>query len=249
MAILQARFELGLDALGRGDVASARESFKALGKASSRLVPEDRQTLDFANAILAVLGSDKPEAAARTLSTQLTAPRYATPAASRMRDIGQGYVAWAWLRAGRVVDARKALERVKDRKSLGPALDALFLAADDTEARIAFAARDFATAARLWEKLVASDGRNDGFIHNLAAARFMAGQGTDAETTWRGLIDNRAAISEALYNLGNALGRRGEHREAFELLSRFGRTSAPEAPLGRERAAIKAKLFGFGATP
>jgi tetratricopeptide (TPR) repeat protein len=244
----QALFELALERLGRGDLAAAREALAKVNKLAPRLSPDDRQILDFANAILAALGADNPEVAARTLATHLAAPRYAAKSMARVRDIGHGYVAWSYLRAGRPAEARKALDKVVDRGSLGLALDTLAVAITDLEARKAYAANDFPTAERVWADLLKRF-PDPVLSHNLAAARFMLLRTTEAEASWSALVDASPRIDEALYNLGNALARRGEHALATDFLVRYSKTNGPTAPLARERAATRLRLFGPGGRP
>jgi len=83
-----------------------------------------------------------------------------------------------------------------------------------------------------------------GVVNNLAAARFMRGALGEAEAAWRPLAAAGAPV-EALYNLGNALGRRGEHREAYDLWRRYVGTGGTAAAL-EGRVDAKARLFGFG---
>ena len=84
--------------------------------------------------------------------------------------------------------------------------------------------------------------------NNLGAARFMLGRAGDAEALWRPLAD-KGLPAEAIYNLGNALGRRGDHRAAWELFRRYGDSGGSDAAKVRERAGVKAELFDFGGAP
>ncbi len=240
----QAWLELGLERLGRGDAGGARE---ALGRANraGNLDAEDKQTLEFALQTLGVLGANEPGDAAKVLATTLGGQRYAGPTWARVRDIGMGYVAYGWLRAGNAEEARKALERVRDRTALGPAWESLASAADDVEARKAFAAGNYAAAEKTWAGMVARGNKDPSVANNLAAARFMLGRGQEAEGAWKQLAD-AGAPAEAIYNLGNALGRRGDHRAAWELFVRYGQSGGPQADRVKDRADTKARLFGFG---
>ncbi len=240
------QLELGLERLGRGDAGGARDMFTRAQRFSVRFDAEDRQTLEFAQTVLAVLGAENAEAAAKTLAGQLQGQRFAGAQWARVRDIGQGYVAYGWLRANNAVEARKALEKVRDRAALGVAYESILSAADDVEARRAFQANDFATAERLWAAMVMRNPQADPALkNNLGAARFMAGKTNEAEAIWRPLADAGTPV-EALYNLGNALARKGEHRASWDLLQRYGQSGGPQADRARERAETKARLFGFG---
>src|SRR5690606_4740378 len=96
----QALLELGLERLGRGDAGGARDALGRANRASQGLDGEDKQTLEFALQTLGVMGSNEPADAARALATVLGGQRYAGATWARVRDIGQGYVAYGWLRAG-----------------------------------------------------------------------------------------------------------------------------------------------------
>lgn len=245
------QLELGLERLGRGDAGGARDMLTRAQRLAARLDAEDRLTIEFALTALAVLGAENAEAAAKNLAGQLAGPRFAGAQWARVRDIGHGYVAYGWLRANNPVEAKKALEKVRDRVALGAAFDSLMNAADDVEARRAFAANDHAKAERLWAALAQRVPTEPSYSHNLAAARFMAGRTQEAETAWRTLVENGAppAPIEAVYNLANALARRGEHRQAFDLFERYGKSGGPQAERARERAQIRARLFGYGGGP
>jgi tetratricopeptide (TPR) repeat protein len=245
------QLELGLERLGRGDAGGARDMLTRAQRFAAKLDPEDRLTIEFALTALAVLGAENAEAAAKNLAGQLAGPRFAGAQWARVRDIGHGYVAYGWLRANNPIEARKALERVRDRAALGAAFDSLMNTADDVEARRAFAANDHAKAERLWAALAQRMPAEAAYSHNLAAARFMAGRSQEAEAAWRTLVDGGAppAPIEAIYNLANALARRGEHRQAFELFERYGKTGGPQADRARERAQTRARLFGYGGAP
>lgn len=245
------QLELGLERLGRGDAGGARDMLTRAQRLAARLDAEDRLTIEFALTALAVLGAENSEAAAKNLAGQLAGPRFAGAQWARVRDIGHGYVAYGWLRANNPVEAKKALEKVRDRVALGAAYDSLMNTADDVEARRAFAANDHAKAERLWVALAQRVPSEPAYAHNLAAARFMAGRTQEAEAAWRTLVDGGAppAPVEAIYNLANALARRGEHRQAFELFERYGKSSGPQAERARERAQTRARLFGYGGGP
>lgn len=238
------QLELGLERLGRGDGGGARDMLTRAQRFAARLDAEDRVTIDFALTALAVLGADNPELAAKNLAGQLAGAKFAGAQWAKVRDVGQGYVAHGWLRANNPTEARKALERVRDRAALGAAHDALLSAADDVEARRAFLARDFAKAERLWAALSARTPADTAFANNLAAARFMVGRAQEAEVAWKPLAEASTPL-EAVYNLGNALARRGEHKAAFDLLDRYGRSNGPEADRARDRAKVRARLFGY----
>ncbi|MBK9129499.1 MAG: hypothetical protein IPM13_17190 [Phycisphaerales bacterium] len=162
-----------------------------------------------------------------------------------MRDVGQGYVAYGWLRAGNAAEARKALDRVRDRTALGAAWESIAAAADDVEARRAFAAGNFAAADKIWAAMIERGNRDPAVANNLGAARFMLGRGAEAEALWRPLTDG-GVPAEAIYNLVNAPGRRGDHRAAWELFRRYGQSGGSQADRIKDRADVKARLFGFG---
>lgn len=244
----QAWLELGLERLGRGDPGGARDALGRARAGVTTLETEDRQTLEFALQALGVLSSNEPEQAAKALATALAGPRFAGGTWARVRDVGQGYVAYGWLRAGKAAEARKALERVRDRTALGAAWDSIASAADDVEARAAYAAGNFAAAEKVWAAMVQRGNADPAVANNLGAARFMLGRSADAEAVWRPLAE-RGAPLEAIYNLGNALGRRGDHRGAWELFKRYGDSGAGDAAKARERAGVKAELFDFGGAP
>ncbi|MBL8786237.1 MAG: tetratricopeptide repeat protein [Deltaproteobacteria bacterium] len=241
----QSYLELGLERLGRGDGGGARDALGKANRAAARLDPDDRQTLEFALAAMGILTADPPEGAAKALAATLGGARYQAASWARVRDIGHGYVAYGWLRAGNTAEARKALDKVRDRTALGAAWDALVTSADDVEARRAFAGGDFAGAERIWSAVAQRGAKDPALDNNLAAARFMLGRAAEAEPVWKVLVDS-GAPAEALYNLGNALGRKGDHKGAWELFKRYGQTTAPQAERIRERADVKARLFGFG---
>lgn len=241
----QALLELGLERLGRGDAGGARDALARANRTAQRLELEDRQTLEFALQALGVLASEQPEQAARNLAGALAGPRYAGPQWARVRDIGLGYVAYGWLRAGNAAEARRALDRVRDRLALGPAWESIAAAADDVEARRAFAAGSFAAAEKIWAAMIERGNRDPAVANNLGAARFMLGRGAEAETLWRPLADG-GTPAEAIYNLGNALARRGDHRGSWELFRRYGQSGGSQADRIKDRADIKARLFGFG---
>jgi hypothetical protein len=94
--------------------------------------------------------------------------------------------------------------------------------------------------------MVQRGNKDPAVINNLAAARFMLGRGAEAESLWRPLVEG-GVPAEAIYNLGNALARRGEHRAAWELFRRYGQSGGSEAARVKERAEVKARLFGFEA--
>jgi len=241
----QAWLELGLERLGRGDAGGARDALGRANRGSAQLETEDKQTLEFALQTLGVLGANEPGDAAKVLANALASQRFAGANWARVRDVGQGYVAYGWLRAGNAEEARKALERVRDRTALGAAWESLSSAADDVEARKAFGAGNFAAAEKVWAAMVQRGNKDTAVQNNLAAARFMLGRGAEAEALWRPLAD-AGAPAEAIYNLGNALGRRGEHKAAWELFQRYGKGAGSQADRVKERAEVKARLFGFG---
>jgi len=241
----QAWLELGLERLARGDAGAAREALGRANRGSAQLEPEDKQTLEFALQTLGVLASAEPGAAAKVLAGALGSQRFAGPTWARVRDVGQGYVAYGWLRAGNAEEARKALDKVRDRTALGPAWESLASAADDVEARKAFGAGNFAAAEKVWAAMAQRGNKDPAVSNNLAAARFMLGRGAEAEALWRPLA-NAGAPVEAIYNLGNALGRRGEHKAAWELFTRYGQSGGSQADRVKERGEIKARLFGLG---
>ncbi len=241
----QAWLELGLERLLRGDPAGARDALARANRGGAYLEAEDKQTIEFALQALNVLAAADPAAAARNLANVLASARYAGPPWARVRDVGQGYVAYGWLRAGDAAEARKALDRVRDRSALGAAWDSIGAAADDVEARKAFSSGNFAAAERIWAAMMQRGSTDPAVANNLAAARFMLGRGAEAETAWRPLADS-GIPPEAIYNLGNALGRRGEHRAAWELFQRYGQSGGSQADRIKERAETKARLFGFG---
>jgi tetratricopeptide (TPR) repeat protein len=229
----------------RGDPGAAREALVRANRGASYLDREDKQTIDFALQALSVMGSGEPAGAARNLAAALAGPRYRGPAWTRVRDIGQGYVAYGWLRAGNAGEARKALERVRDRTALGAAWDSLSAATDDVEARKLFNAGNFAGAERIWGALAQRGNADPAATNNLGAARFMLGRPQEAETLWRPLAES-GLPAEAIYNLGNALGRRGEHKAAWELFKRYAASGGSQAERVKDRADVKARLFGFG---
>jgi len=240
----QAWLELGLERLGRGEGA-AREALGRASRGKAMLEADDQATLDFALQALAVVTADNGEQAAKNLAAAMQGPKYAGANWARVRDIGFGYAAFGYLKSKNAAEARKMLERVRDRAALGTAWEALAIAADDVEARRAFQSGDYAGAERIWSQMLARGVEDAGVRNNLGAARFMLGRAADAEAVWRPLADAGSPV-EALYNLGNALGRKGEHRASWELLRRYVRTGGAAAALS-DRVDTKARLFGFQA--
>ncbi len=236
-----------MERLGRGDAGGARDALGRANRGGVHLETEDKQTLEFALQTLGVLGSPEPGDAAKALAGALAGQRFAGPAWGRVRDVGHGYVAYGWLRAGKAEEARKALDRVRDRTALGAAWESLASAADDVEARKAFGAGNFAAAEKVWAAMLQRGNKDPAVTNNLAAARFMLGRGAEAEALWRPLAE-AGVPAEAIYNLGNALGRRGEHKAAWELFQRYGQGVGSQADRVKERGEIKARLFGFGGT-
>ncbi|MCC6622728.1 MAG: tetratricopeptide repeat protein [Deltaproteobacteria bacterium] len=238
----QAWLELGLERLGRGDGA-ARDALGRASRGKTLLDKDDQSTIEFALQCLNVVVADNGEQAAKNLAATLQGPKYAGGNWARVRDIGWGYAAYGFLKSRNAAEARRMLERVRDRAALGNAWDALANAADDVEARRAFQGGDYAGAERIWAQMVARGVEDPGVKNNLGAARFMLGKATEAEALWRPLAD-AGAPAEALYNLGNALGRKGEHRASWDLLRRYVRTGGAAAALSG-RVETKARLFGF----
>jgi tetratricopeptide (TPR) repeat protein len=233
--------EHALERLGRGDAGGAREG---LGKAKAlqrHLVADDQATLEFAQLALGVIGTDRPEAAARNLAQTLASARFQTAAQARTRDLGQGFVAYAWLKANRADEAGRALDRVKDRRLLGGAWEVLKRATTDADARRLFAAGNHGEAERLWRSL---DG-DTAAQHNAAVASYASGRRDEAERALRTLAD-AGQPPEALYNLALALARRGEHAGAQSAFRRYlaagGQASRDDA---ERRAQALEKLFGL----
>lgn len=242
----QAWLEVGLERLGRGE-GGARDALGRASKLKATLDPDDVGTLEFSLSALAVVTADNGEAAAKNLAAAISAPKYAGGNWARVRDTGWGYAAYGYLKAGNAADARRMLERVRDRVALGVAYDALQNAADDVEARRAYQSGDFAKAEGIWAAMIARGVADPGVKNNLGAARFQLGKAADAEATWRPLAD-AGAPAEALYNLGNALGRRGDHQGSWALLKRYVATGGAAAAL-KDRVDAKARLFGFKEAP
>jgi tetratricopeptide (TPR) repeat protein len=233
--------QAALDRLGRGDGGAARESLGRARALQKALSPDDVAMLEFATQALATVGAERPDQAAQLLSQTLAGARYQSTSLGRVRDLGQGFVAHAWMRAGNAAEAVKALDRVRDRRALGGAWEVLRRAADDLEARRLFAAGRPADAERLW----AAVGNDPISTHNVAAARFAAGRVDEAENAWR---NANATPPESLWNLGNALARRGDHRGAWDQLRRYLATGATTARDDAERRVTTLqRLFGFAA--
>ncbi len=244
----QAWFELALERLGRGEAGGAREALGRSNRAGGKLDAEDKATLEFAMQALSVVASEAPEVAAKNLAGVLAGARFAGGAWARVRDIGYGYVAYGYLRAGNAAEARTALGRVREKGALGPAWEALATSADDVEARRAYAAGNFAGAEKIWSQMAERGVADPAVQNNLGAARFMLGRASDAEALWQPLAA-AGQPSEALFNLGNALARRGDAAGGWKFLARYGASGQPGADKAKERADAIARLFGLGGTP
>ena len=239
--------EFGLERLGRGDGAGTREG---LGKAKSLqrfLGADDQVTLEFAQQALGVVSSGSPEQAAKNLAQTLQSARYSAATHARIRDLGQGYVAYGLLAAGKGDEAMKALDRVREHGILGGAWEILRAAAEVAEARRLFQAGRPADAERLWATVVGDTAA----AHNAAVARFAAGRQDEAERDFRALAEAKNP-PVALYNLAVALGRRGDHLGARDAFRRYLTTPNPSKREEAERrASAIERLFGLkaGGTP
>ena len=243
-ARVRAWFEVGLDKLGRGDAPAARAAMNRVAHGKAALGTDDRATLDFANAALTVLSSDEPEKATRNLQQLIRSPALRAARFAGVRETGQLYAAFGFLRANAPEKALQALGTV--RGDAAPAAQAMARYARDLMARRAYAKKDFAGAARAWRELADADPDDGASRSNLAAALYAGGQRDEAERTWVALIA-AGGPPEANYDLGVAADRRGDYKAAWQHFQTYLKGNPPEADAARERVRAKERVFGFGA--
>lgn len=235
--------ELGLERLGRGDGGGARVALTRASRSRAALSGDDRATLDLALAAQAVVVGDDPERATRALAALLRAPAYRAGRYAAVRDLGQAYVAYGYLRADAPERALAALDQLGGDAGNAAAAASMRAHAQDLLARRAFARADFAAAERVWRALAEGAPEDSTSRVNLAAALFAQGRTGEAERVWRALAEaNESAV--ALYNLGVVADRRGEHQEAREHFRGAVEAGVPNADAVRERLRAKERVFG-----
>jgi len=240
----RAWLEVGLDRLARGDGAGARAALARAGRQRAGFSADDRATLDFANAALAVVTSAEPARASRALATLIGGRAYAGPRWAVAREVGQLYVAYGHLRANEPDRALALLDRLRGVEGAGAAAAAMARFARDLMARRAFNQQDYAGAATIWQALVGLDADDAASRSNLGAAELARGRGDAAEAHWRALAAE-GQPAEAFFNLGVLADRRGQHREAYEHFRRYLQRGGAAADAVRERVEAKERVFGF----
>ncbi|MCB9731500.1 MAG: tetratricopeptide repeat protein [Deltaproteobacteria bacterium] len=240
----RAWLEVGLERLARGDAGAAKAALAKAAGQRATFAADDRATLDFATAALAVVAGGDTGPATRALQTLLGSATYRGPRWSNVREVGQVYVAYGHLQADDPDKALALLERVGEGGAVGAAAARMTRYAKDLIARRAYAAGKFTAAELIWRELATKDPSDGAAATNAAAAVFMAGQPDAAEAAWRKLTA-AGGPPEAFFDLGVALDRKGQPRAAYDALRSYVGLGgqAGDAP---ERVKAKERVFGFG---
>lgn len=240
----RAWLEVGLERLARGDAGAAKA---ALGRATGQRASfpaDDRATLDFANAALAVVSGGDVAQATRQLQALLGSATYRGARWSNVRELGQVYVAYGLLLSDDPDRALPLLGRVSNAGPAGAAAARMTRYAKDLIARRAYAAGKYTAAELIWRELATQDPSDVAAATNAAAAVFMAGQHDAAAAAWRTLTA-AGGPPEAFFDLGVALDRKGEPRAAYDAFKRYV-DQGGEAGDAPARVRAKERVFGFG---
>ncbi|MFT7583352.1 MAG: tetratricopeptide (TPR) repeat protein, partial [Myxococcota bacterium] len=238
-------FQVGLERLGRGDGPGSKAALARASAGAAGFTRADKMTLRFATTALGVVAGKDPIAETVALSRLLRGRDYRGAAGRTMRETGQAYIAYGYLRGERPEDALKALSRVK---TTNPAITAIRHAAEDTLAKRAFDKGRYAEAAKTWSRLSDSDPADVESTHNAAVATFMAGDLDGASKRWQSLAaGNTGGTAPAMtwYNLGVAADRRGDYKQAYDFFQRYARKPGADAEKVQTRIQSKSRVFGY----